>query len=148
MCWADLVTGHRAKHRPPRPVELEAGRSMPRDGIIYKGTTGLMMASGTSAVPRLLPNAKMKTYTLPPKTLERRSGIYGEWFDAVTGGGQKPSEHWPDCAVPLSELVLLGCVAVRTGTYLEWDGPNMRFTNSDDANKLVKPDYQNGWHLV
>ena len=57
-------------------------------------------------------------------------------------------EHWPDCAVPLSELVLLGCVAVRTGGHLKWDGPNMRYTNSDDANKLVKPDYQNGWNLV
>jgi predicted dehydrogenase len=133
--------------KPPRPVELETGRSMPRDGIIYRGTKGVMMAEGTSSVPRLLPESKMNAYTMPPKTLERRSGIYGEWFEAVRGG-EAPSEHWPDCAVPLSELVLLGCVAVRTGGYLKWDGPNMRFTNSDDANKLLKPDYQNGWNLV
>lgn len=132
---------------PARPVELEASRPMPRDGIVYKGTQGVMMASGTSGVPRLLPESKMKAYTLPPKTLERRSGIYGEWFEGVIGG-ETPSEHWPDCAVPLSELVLLGCVAVRTGGYLKWDGPNMRFTNSDDANKLVNPDYQNGWKLA
>ena len=133
--------------KPPRPRELESDRPMPRDGIIYRGTKGVMMAGGTSDIPRLLPEAKMKAYTLPPKTLERRSGIYGEWFEAVTGG-EVPSEHWPDCAVPLSELVLLGCVAVRVGGYLKWDGPNMRFTNSDDANQLVKPDYQNGWNLV
>lgn len=133
--------------QPPRPVELEASRPMPRDGIIYLGTKGVMMASGTSAVPRLLPESKMATYTQPPKTLKRRSGIYGEWFEAATGG-EKPSEHWPDCAVPLTEMVLLGCVAVRTGAYLEWDGPNMRFTNSDAANKLLKPDYENGWDLA
>ena len=60
----------------------------------------------------------------------------------------KTTEHWPDCGVPLSELVLLGCVAVRTGGYLTWDGLDMRFTNSGDANKLVKPDCQNGWSLV
>jgi len=36
---------------------------------------------------------------------------------------------------------------VRTGEYLQWDGPSMRFTNSDAANKLLKPDYQNGWTL-
>lgn len=131
---------------PPRPVELEADCPMPPDGIIYMGTKGVMMASGSSGVPHLLPEAKMKAYTQPPKTLERRSGIYGEWFEAVTGG-PKPSEHWPDCAVPLGELVLLGCVAVRVRGCLQWDGPNMRFTNSDDANKLVKPDYQNGWTL-
>jgi hypothetical protein len=133
--------------KPPRPAELEADRSMPRDGIIYRGTKGVMMASGTSNVPRLLPESKMKAYTLPPSTLVRRSGIYGEWFEAVTGG-EAPSEHWPDCAVPLTELVLLGCVAVRVGGYLKWDGPNMRFTNSGDANKLLKPQYQNGWNLV
>jgi hypothetical protein len=89
----------------------------------------------------------MAEYTQPPRTLARRSGIYGEWFEAVTGG-EKPSEHWPDCAAPLTELVLLGCVAVRVGGFLEWDGPNMRFTNSEDANKLVKPEYENGWKLV
>ena len=133
--------------KPPRPVELDAGRTMPRDGIIYRGTNGVMMAGGSSGIPQLLPESKMRAYTPPPKTLERRSGIYGEWFEAVTGG-EKPSEHWPDCAVPLTELVLLGCVAVRAGGYLTWDGPNMRFTNSDDANKLLKPDYENGWNLV
>lgn len=133
--------------KPPRPAELEAGRKMPGDGILYVGTKGVMMAGGSSGTPRLLPEAKMAVYKAPPKTLERRSGIYGEWIEAVRGG-QKPSEHWPDCAVPLTELVLLGCVAVRTGQYLKWDGAAMRFTNSDDANRLVKPDYQNGWKLL
>lgn len=132
--------------KPPRPAELEEGREMPQDGILYIGSKGVMMGRGSSGVPRLLPESRMKAYTPPPRSLERRSGIYGEWFDAVMGG-EKPSEHWPDCAVPLTELVLLGCVAVRAGGYLKWNGPEMRFTNSDDANRLVKPDYQNGWEL-
>ncbi len=133
--------------KPPRPVELESGRRMPGDGIIYRGTKGVMVASGAGGIPRLLPETKMAAYKMPPRTLQRRSGIYGEWFEAV-GGGENPSEHWPDCAVPLTELVLLGCIAVRTGGYLKWDGPNMRFTNSDEANRLVKPDYKNGWKLI
>ena len=106
-----------------------------------------MIAKGAGGIPRLLPETKMTAYKMPPRTLQRRSGIYGEWFEAVTGG-EKPSEHWPDCAVPLTELVLLGCIAVRTPGYLKWDGPNMRFTNSDEANKLVKPNYKNGWKLI
>ncbi len=133
--------------KPPRPVELEADRAMPRDGILYVGTKGVMLGSGASGIPRLLPESKMKATRLPPKTLQRRSGIYGEWFGAVTGG-PKPSEHWPDCAVPLTEMVLLGCIALRTGGYLKWDGPAMRFTNSSDANRLIKPDYRNGWELI
>lgn len=132
--------------KPARPPELEAGRDLPADGIIYRGTKGVMMAGGSSGIPRLLPESKMRSFALPPKTLRRRSGIYGEWIEAVRGG-EKPSEHWPDCAVPLSELVLLGCVAVRAGGYLKWDGPGMRFTNSSDANRLVNPGYENGWKL-
>ena len=132
--------------KPPRPVELEPGRQLPADGIIYRGTTGVMMASGAGGIPRLLPESKMQAYKPPPRTLERRSGIYGEWFEAVTGGS-KPSEHWPDCSVPLTELVLLGCIAIRAGGHLLWDGPNMRFTNSNDANKLVMEEYHNGWKL-
>ncbi|MDP6546385.1 MAG: Gfo/Idh/MocA family oxidoreductase [Phycisphaerae bacterium] len=131
---------------PPRPVELETGRRMPSDGIIYAGTKGVMIASGTGGVPRLLPDTKMKSYKPPPKTLKRRGGIYNEWYQGVRGG-EKPSEHWPDCAVPLTEIVLLGCVAVRVGKHLEWDGPNMKFTNSKSATKLLTPDYQNGWKL-
>jgi len=133
--------------KPPRPTELEAGKKMPADGILYIGKKGMMLGSGASGIPHLVPKSKMQAYTMPPKTLPRRSGIYGEWFEAVTGG-PKPSEHWPDCAVPLTELVLLGCIALRAGGYLKWDGPNMRFTNSGDANKLIMPPYHNGWTLT
>ena len=41
--------------------------------------------------------------------------------------------------------VLLGCAALRTGQHLKWDGPAMRFTNSSDANRLLEPQYRNGW---
>jgi predicted dehydrogenase len=132
--------------KPPRPAELESVRRMPHDGIMYKGTKGVMIAGGSSGVPRLLPETKMRAYKLPPKTLKRRSGIYGEWYQAVRGG-EKPSEHWPDCAVPLTEMVLLGCIAVQVGQHLEWDGPNMKFTDSPKANKLLEPGYHNGWKL-
>ena len=104
--------------RPPRPVKLEAPREMPGDGIIYKGTKGVMLASGTSNVPHLLPETKMAVYKLPPETLKRCSGIYGEWYEAARGG-ETPSEHWPDCAVPLTELILLSYIAVLTGEYLQ-----------------------------
>jgi len=132
--------------RPARPAEMEPGRTMPRDGIIYRGTKGVMMAGGSSGIPQLMPESKRRAYKAPPKTLKRRSGIYGEWYEAVRGG-EKPSEHWPDCAVPLTEIVLLGCAALQAQRPLQWDGPNMKFTNYAAGDKLIKPDYQNGWKL-
>jgi hypothetical protein len=44
-------------------------------------------------------------------------------------------------------MVLLGNVAIRTGKKLYWDGPNMRFTNNDEANKYLHRKYRRGWTL-
>ncbi|MCC6355159.1 MAG: Gfo/Idh/MocA family oxidoreductase [Verrucomicrobiae bacterium] len=132
--------------KPPRPPELEWDRALPKDGNLYVGRRGKMLVSGSGGVPRLIPESKMQSYTQPPKTLERRSGIYGEWMEAIRGG-PAPTEDWATCAGPLSEMVLLGNIAVRVGGYLKWDGPNMRFTNSEEANALVRANYQNGWRL-
>jgi hypothetical protein len=141
------VTWYDGGLKPPRPVELEAGRELPADGILYVGDKGKMMHGGAGGVPRLIPEEKMKACTLPPKTLVRRSGIYGEWAEAAAGG-EKPSEDWPACAAPLTELVLLGNVALRVGNKrLEYDAQNLRFTNDESATKLLKPEYRNGWTL-
>ena len=131
---------------PPRPAELETGRNLPSSGILYVGTKGKMLATGTSGVPRIIPETKMKAYTLPPESLARRSGIYGEWIEAIRGG-QPTSETWHTDAVPLTEIVLLGALAARTGQHLTWDPKKVEFPNSRTASKLLHPDYQNGWKL-
>lgn len=125
--------------RPPRPSELEPGRNMPDSGILYIGTKGKMLGN------RIIPESKMKAYTIPPKTLVRRSGIWGEWFEAMRGG-QKPTCEF-GWGGDLSELVLLGNIALRVNQTLNWDGPKMEFTNSTQANQLVKEPYRDGWSL-
>src|SRR5690606_30687681 len=35
-------------------------------------------------------------------------------------------------AGPLTETVVLGCVAMQAGKRIEWDGPNMKITNARD----------------
>ena len=34
-----------------------------------------------------------------------------------------------------------------TGKEIEWDGINMKITNDDGANKLIREPYQNGWDI-
>ena len=43
------------------------------------------------------------------------------------------------------EVILLGNVALRTGTKLAWDGSNKKATNSTDADALIAPPYRKGW---
>ena len=53
-----------------------------------------------------------------------------------------------DYAGPLTEMVLMGNLAVRfPNKKLLWDGPNMEITNNADANAYVKRDYRDGWSL-
>lgn len=69
-----------------------------------------------------------------------------EWIAACKGGPQ-PYSHF-GVAAYLTEIILLGCVALRVGKKLEWDGPNMRATNAPEASNFVKREYRNGWKLA
>ncbi len=47
----------------------------------------------------------------------------------------------------LTETVLLGNLAIRSGKPLEWDGANMKVTNVPEANDYVRREYRKGWTL-
>lgn len=68
-----------------------------------------------------------------------------EWIAACKGG--KPGYSDFDIAAYLTEIILLGCVALRTGKKLEWDGPNMKAKNAPEAAQYVKREYRKGWTL-
>ena len=80
-----------------------------------------------------------------PETIWRSPGHYVEWIDAIKGG--RPAYSNFDIAAYLTEIILLGCVALRTGTKLDWDGPNMRAKNTKEAAQYVKREYRAGWKL-
>jgi predicted dehydrogenase len=125
--------------KPPRPPQLEPGRELPASGNMYIGDKGIILDN------RIIPESKMKAYKPPPKTLKRRSGTWGEWVEAIRGG--EPTGCNFDWASILTEAVLLGNIAIRTGKQLEWDAENMKFTNDRTANQYIRPNYRSGWSL-
>ena len=70
-----------------------------------------------------------------------------EWLAAIRGGPPAYSNF--DIAAYLTEIILLGCVALRVGVgkRLEWDGPNMRAKNAPEAAQYVRREYRKGWKL-
>jgi predicted dehydrogenase len=66
-----------------------------------------------------------------------------EWIAACKGGPAPYSNF--DIAAYLTEIILLGCVALRTGKKLEWDGPGMRAKNAPEAAQFVKRVYRKGY---
>lgn len=136
--------------RPPRPEELEDGRRMGATGALLIGDRGKIL--GQERGYRLIPESKQKEYGDPPRKLPRSIGHHKEWIEACKGG--QPAGSNFDWAGPLTEVVLLGNVALRlhmreelTLKKLLWDGPNLRFTNSTEANEYLRREYREGWKL-
>jgi len=127
--------------KPPRPDELEQGRKMTEDtGVLFIGDKGKLLEG------RLIPESRMNEFERPAKTLARINGTHEQnWIEACKGGPAASSNF--DFAGPMTETVLLGTIAVRTGQKLYWDPANMKITNSADANELVGRKYREGWTL-
>ncbi len=130
---------------PPRPQELEEGRRMGFDGIYFVGDEGVIKCGGWSENPRIIPESKMQAYELPPKTIPRVEGHHQDWIEACKGGD--PTSANFDYSGPLTEMILLGTVALRTGKKIYWDGPNMKAINAQEADKYIKPAFREGWGL-
>lgn len=128
--------------KPPVPREF-IGQPWPSEGTLYVGERGCLL-SGWDGV-KLAPVALQKEADSVPRTLPRRGGTWSEWHAACRGG--EPAGCNFNWAGPLTEAVLLGNIAIRAGKRLEWDAKQTKFTNWDDANKLVTQPYQNGWSL-
>ena len=132
---------------PARPAELEDGRRFGgADDNLYVGDKGKMLGH------RLIPDSRMKEYKKPPRTLPRSPGHHKEWIEACKGGPAAGSNF--EVAGPLTEVVLLGNIAVRMGKKLYekglklyYDGPNMRVTNVPEANEYIRREYRKGWTL-
>ncbi|HXK61523.1 MAG TPA: Gfo/Idh/MocA family oxidoreductase [Acidobacteriota bacterium] len=131
---------------PPRPKELDPDKKMPGSGTLVFGSKGVIMAD-EAGFGRIIPESAMRAYKRPPKRIKRVSGIHSEFIEAIQGG-DPPSSNF-EVSGPLTEIVLLGNVAIRMGrnVRLEWDGPSMTVTNVPEANQYVRRQYREGWSL-
>ncbi len=136
---------------PERPAELDGNVDLAKDygGVILVGDEGKLMAGCYGEGVRLIPESKMKAFKRPEKTLRRvPDGIGGherDWVRACKTG--EPANSNLDHAGPLTEIALLGVIAIQRQTRLEWDAAKGEFTNDPEANKLLKPGYREGWSL-
>jgi predicted dehydrogenase len=133
--------------RPPTPAGVD-----PRqlaftggNGIIFIGDEGVIACAGWAGPPRLFPLEKMKEYEKLAPTLPRSQGHLRDWLDACKGGPQ-PSANFAYSA-KLTEMVLLGNVALRAGVRLEWDAVNMKAADAPEADVFLKEEYRPGWGI-
>ena len=80
-------------------------------------------------------------------------GHFAEWVREIKGGAQATS-NFPHYAVPLTETVLLGNLAIwmatepnTPGKKIEWDAKNLTATNAPEVAELIKREYHGGYTL-
>ncbi len=133
--------------RPPRPAELEDGRQMPAEGgVLLQREQGDVMAGVYGDSPQMIPEAKRRATTLPPKTLPRIGVCHEEQWVRACKGGQPGGAEFA-YAGPLTEICLLGNVAKRVDARLQWDAAAMKITNLAEANVLLRTECRKGWSL-
>ncbi len=129
--------------RPPGPIKALIGeRPLSDQGSIYIGTEGVLY-SPYIELPVLLPAERFKDYKLPSPG---GTDHYLQFVEACRGNGKTSAPF--DYSGPLTESVLLGCLATRfPGTTLEWNAANLKFTNHTQANLFIHRQYRRGWEV-
>lgn len=132
---------------PPRPAELEAERRMGDDdgGCLYVGTKGKIMTGTYGNGGRLIPESAMQAYKPPKKEIERPVEHHQNWIDSIKSG--KPAVSNFEYASGLTELVLLGNLAVRAQQPIEWDAENLKVKNLSAADPWIHGTYREGWKV-
>jgi predicted dehydrogenase len=133
---------------PPRPEGLEEEDQLGANGngILFIGGKGMLTCGGWAGRPVLLPGAKDEAYKRPAQTLPRPKGHHRDWLDACKGG-PPPSANFGYGAA-LTEVGLLGLVAMRARKKIYWDAKAMKATNAPEADKFLKETYRAGWEVA
>jgi predicted dehydrogenase len=127
---------------PPKPPEMGAEELNKGGGVLFIGTKGKLLHDTYGFNPRLLP--KSPHTGLPPQTHERiKTSHEMNWIDAIRGTQKTTSPF--EYSAKLTEIMLLGVVALNAGKKIEYDGAAMKVTNVPDSDALLKRRYREGW---
>ena len=143
------VTWYDGGKKPPAALARQTHLSA--DGCIIVGTKDTLYVPYYWGPGKFVSGAKMIDFASVPQTLPRFPGAdddmdaahHLEWVAACKGEGKTFSDF--DYAGPMTEAVLLGNVALRTGKPIAWDADNLRVTNAPEAAQFIRRDYRNGF---
>jgi Oxidoreductase family, NAD-binding Rossmann fold/Oxidoreductase family, C-terminal alpha/beta domain len=159
--------GHDGSNKPPRELtaDIEAMLGeIPGSGCLLVGDKGTLFSPddyGEQFFIKLAGENKFTHFKKHPAVAQiplviPRNPFPGdndhrqhlEWIAAIKEG--KPEMCYSRFAISasLTEIMLLGCVSLRVGKKIEWDGPNMVATNCPEAAQFIKRENRAGWALA
>ena len=118
-------------------------------GFIMVGEKGRISHDGMRPnSPRLYPKSRWESYRKNanervPKTLKRVPGIHNDWVNGIRNSELTVSDF--SYSGPLTESIILGTLAIRTGKGLEWSSEDMKISGNQKAADLVNVEARKGW---
>jgi len=158
VSWQDGKKDDGQPNKPAKPEMMsemtEEGWKKATSGMIFQGTDAVVFEGDAyCASPAIYPDAKFTETKIAMrdgkiKKTEARSpkpnNPQAEWAHCIVNGGT-PSSNF-DYSCPLTEFVLLGNLAIRSGEAIVWDKDAGKVTNVEAANKFIKrAAYREGW---
>lgn len=133
------------KPRTPDEIDRDGGE-LPREGMMFVGEKGKILASFHGGSPRLLPEKRMVEFTgsvePPEETVTRNERA---WIDTFKNNEESPGTFLKARAV--TETILLGGVALRAGKKVVYDSEKVEITNVPEANPYLTREYRKGWEM-
>lgn len=163
----DNPTKHDGSNKPPAELTADIAEMLgeiPGSGCLFIGDKGKIFSPddyGEQFFVKLAGEQKYLHYKKSPAVAAIPEAIprnefkgdndhrqHLEWIAAIKAG--KPEMCYSRFAIgaSLTEIMLLGCVSLRAGQKIEWDGPNLRATNCPAAAQFIKRENRAGWALA
>jgi predicted dehydrogenase len=148
LTWYDGLKG--AELQPNRPpLDLVPGlKAYPKNGTLWIGEKGILLTHDWAAQKyEFFPSADfVEVEKTPVEVPLSEKGHYLDWVDACKGVAVPGMSRF-DYATRLTEFVLLGLVAYRSGGKIRWDAAAGVVPGSPDCERYLKTEYRSGWSL-
>ena len=134
--------------RPPLPAGIQSHEDIgeKEGGVVFKGGKGMLTCGVYGNSPRLVPESAAKAFAPPARTLPRVKGTHElDWVEAIKNGRQAGANF--EYSGPLTEICVLGNIAIRVDARIEYDAAAMKITNLPEASKYVQCEYRKGWEI-
>ena len=161
--------GHDLSNKPPAELTADIVAllgEVPDSGCLLIGDGGTVFSPddyGTSFFVKLKGEQKFLHYTKHaamaqypvriPRNPYGKKGAGGvlahaqEWLVAIKENKPEMCYSSFDIASRLTEIMLLGCVVLRTGQKIVWDGRKMEAKNCPEAAQFIRRQDRSGWAL-
>jgi hypothetical protein len=136
--------------KPHTPEELyQDNEDLADEGMLIIGDKGKILCDFRANNPRLIPKSRQTAFSgsIVPRDFDK-TAPEDEWITAIKNKGKSKGSF--EQVGALAEAVTLACVALRVPyKRLLWDTQKMEFTNSAEANKLIRREqYREGWEQL